>query len=304
MATHGLTFPEPLPRPKRRCLRVTATYTDGHGPAKEEVSSGTGLVLPSPALNPSVVSAIGREAEPGDVVQSNPISPTNPVQVHVRTPNAGWVAVIVRSNEDMGVTTGFNLEGATFQITAPTASVDDPLELRLLVLTQALPEALAVSKDGVVVSACTGEAQAMPDPCVSDRVTTADRRVLIIGLTTEASNWQVGVPTPPTPEATPDPTPKPASTPVPTPVPAVTQTPAATPTATPEPAAKATPEPTSTLTPEPTATATPKPGPTMAPRGDSTTDPTPTTEPTPTVGQVSTDAPYAFANTHGKSGSF
>ena len=70
--------------------------------------------MPTPIPDPSVISTFSEEVESGEVVQSNPISATNPVQVQVLTPNAGLVTVIVRSNEDTEVPTGFNLVGATF----------------------------------------------------------------------------------------------------------------------------------------------------------------------------------------------
>ncbi len=190
-------------------LRVLATYTDGHGPGKEAVSSATAPVLPSPTLDPTVVSVLSTEANSGEVVQSDPVSATNPVQVQVHTPNAGRVTVIVRSSGDTEGPTGFDLVGATFEITAPTASVDAPIELRFLVLTEASPKELAVFKDRVVVVACTENAQAVPGPCVSDRMSTADGVAIVTVLTTEASDWQVGVLIPPSPVVTPEPTPTP-----------------------------------------------------------------------------------------------
>ena len=71
-------------------LRVVATYADGHGPGKEKVSASTAPVLPSPSLDPSVLSALATKAESGDMVRTHPMSATNPVQAQLRMPKPGW----------------------------------------------------------------------------------------------------------------------------------------------------------------------------------------------------------------------
>ena len=149
---------------------------------------------------------------------------------------------------------------------------------------------MAVFKDEVVVGACTSDAQAVPDPCVSDRIVNADGEVAITVLTTEASHWQLGVRTqpeptvPPTPEPTPTPGPEPTVTPSPTPEPP------ATPMATTEPGATSTPVPTSTPSPDSAAIATLTPEPTAVPRSGATSSPTSTPEPTSTPAPAATDA--------------
>ena len=228
----------PVSNDETKRLRATAAYTDGHGSNKIAESVATSPVLPSPALNSTVLAAIATQADAGDIVRSDPLSAENPVQVEVRTPVSGWIIIITHSGEGGRDPPGFRLLGAAFDITAPIASVETPIVALFYILTLEPPEDLVIFKESVPVGNCTGATgQAVPDPCVW-AIGAADGTVLIAVLTSEASIWQLGIvqaePTPtPTPESTPEPTPTPTPTPTPEPTPEPTPTP--TPTPTPEP---------------------------------------------------------------------
>ena len=280
-------------------LRATAAYTDGHGPDKMAESVATSPVLPSPDLDTAVLAAITTEADAGDIVRSDPLSTSNPVQVEVRTPVSGWITIITRPGEGRAAPPGFVLLGAAFDITAPIASVEAPIVVLLYISTPEPPEGLVIFRDDVLVGDCTGATvQAVPDPCAWARG-AADGTVLIAVLTTNASIWQLGIaevePMPiPTPEPSPtrEHTPTPEPTVTPTPEPTITPEPTVTPTpeSTPTPTFTPTPEPTTTPSPtsEPTPTPTPMPEPSSIPTPAPTATPTPAPRPAPAPTATST----------------
>ena len=238
----------------------------------------------------------------GATVRSPALSETVPAQASVKTPNAGVVLITIAPEQATPLLRGFNAVGTVFDITAPRASVEEPLVLFFLVRTQAAAKDLIVLKDGVAAGDCRGASgQASPDPCVASRG-KAGTTVEVKVLTSEASIWEFRSATPaatptPAPTMTPTPTPEPTVAPTITPTPEPTVAPTITPTPTPEPTVAPTmtptptPEPTPAPTVRPTAapTAVPPPVPT-APAAVPTAMPTPepttipaTPEPSPTV---------------------
>ena len=171
-----------------------------------------------------------------------------------------------------------NAAGTVFDITAPRASVEEPLVLTFLVRTQTASGDLIVLKDGVAAADCRGASgQASPDPCVSSQG-KAGSTVVVKVLTSEDGIWEFRSPTL---AAAPKPAPTVAA---PTPKPTVAPT------------MRPTPEPTVAPTPEPTVAPTmrPTPTPTVAvvlPR------PRPTPVPTVPATPVPTAAPSGPANT-------
>ncbi len=245
-----------------------------------------------PALPAGTVAA-------GAVVSSPAPSETVPVQARVRTPNAGVVRITIAPGKSTPLVQGLNVAGTVFDITAPQASVEEPLELIFLVRTQTASGDLIVLKDGVTAGDCRGASgRASPDPCVSSRG-KAGTTVVVKVLTSEDGVWEfrspkqaAPPPTPtvaPTPVPTARPTPVPTVPPTPTPAPTVEATPTpmvvATPTPTPRPP-RPRPTPVATVPAAPVPTATPTTAPVavmVAP------EPLPTAMPEPTV----TTAPVA-----------
>ena len=310
----------PVSSDESMLLRATAAYTDGHGLGKGAISAATVPVLPSPDIDASVLAAIASKTNPGQFVTSPSLSSDYPVQAEVWAPVPGWVSIIMHLGEDWQAPRGFDLLGATFDITSPTASVAMPIVIRFHISSQGSLETPVVFKDSKIVEDCTSaKAQASPDPCVSDR-RVENRTVLITTLTSEASIWQIGIaevaptPTPtreparapiatstPTPPATPTlvPNPTPAPDPAPTPVPQATPihdsamepTPVPQPTPTPTPpfiliqtaTSQPTPPPVLTFTP----TSSPPPSPTSSPSPSPTSTPSPTSAPSPSPSSTS-----------------
>jgi hypothetical protein len=87
-------------------------------------------------------------------------------------------------------------------ITAPDATIAEPLVLVFVLDVSHIPagqsaDTLAVFRNGAYVLACTGAAgEADPDPCVSDRQTLPDGDAQITVLTSQASDWNLGLAAP------------------------------------------------------------------------------------------------------------
>jgi hypothetical protein len=136
----------------------------------------------------------------------------------VTSPNSGTVTI-----QETSVTgtppTGFGFIGQQVNITAPDASVADPLILVFEIASSSLPAGgvtnVQIFKNGVLVADCTGAPQAIPDPCVESRSTLPSGNGVITVLTSSASAWNFGQATGPT--HTPKPTHKPFFVPVITP---------------------------------------------------------------------------------------
>jgi hypothetical protein len=88
---------------------------------------------------------------------------------------------------------GFTFVGQQVDITAPTASVGDPLILTFNLHSSIAgtdPNAIEIFKAGVLVGACTNPG-ATPDPCVESRTLIGDGIQIIIRTST-ASTWNFG----------------------------------------------------------------------------------------------------------------
>jgi len=246
---------------------------------------------------------VTQQLEPGGTAttdtEGDGATPADPLESSVMSPNAGAVT-ITEASVAGAPPAGFTFFGQQADITAPPASAADPLVLSFRLDATILPPGgiadVQVFKDEVLVGECPSAAQAIPDPCISARVTLADGDGEITVLTSTASAWNFGVadstPTP-TDSPTPAPTDTPTATPTDSPTPAPTDTPTATPTDSPTPAPTDTPTPTPTDTPTPTPTDSPTPTPTDSPTPTptDTPTPTPTDSPTPTPTDSPTPAP-------------
>jgi putative cell wall-binding protein len=118
---------------------------------------------------------------------------TNELVVAITTPVGGTVAL---AKHDGTAATGFRpLTG--IDVTAPTATVDDPLELTMSMYADLLPDgfplgSVTVLKDGVAVADCETTVSATPDPCIASRTLSGTTVTLTI-LTSSASDWTLAV---------------------------------------------------------------------------------------------------------------
>jgi len=120
---------------------------------------------------------------------------TDPAQASVTTPSGGTVNVAINPYNG-SPQSGFASVGHQFNISAPAASVADPLLVTLLIDASAVPagfnaSTLEVFRNGVLVADCTDPTQAVPDPCVGDRTDLVDGDVSLGVRTSQASIWDV-----------------------------------------------------------------------------------------------------------------
>jgi Ca2+-binding RTX toxin-like protein len=166
--------------------------------------------------------------QPGETAGTlTPPTATSPVATAITSPNAGNVtiqeSVVTQAVQPPAGTDLLNLQ---MNITAPDASVEDPLALTFTVHSSLVPAGgagnITVYRNGVAVAgACDPAApgdptqNASPDPCVSARQTDAQGNVKITVLSSHASEWNFAVPhrtvAPPAPRPSPAPAPAPAA---------------------------------------------------------------------------------------------
>src|SRR5207247_953814 len=118
-----------------------------------------------------------------------------PIQAAVTSPSGGTIT-ITRSSSTTG-TPGFMILTGSIHIDAPSDNMaPNPLRLVFDLDASVIPpdedqNTVEITKDGVSVPACTGNAgEASPDPCVSSRTVLPNTNVEIVVLTTTASDWQ------------------------------------------------------------------------------------------------------------------
>jgi len=135
------------------------------------------------------VEAVNEPVGAGGTVTSDSeadgATPSDPIESSVTSPNAGQVTLqesVVSTNPPI-----FQID-----ITAPEATVGDPLVLTFRV-DATLAASFQVLKNGVMVSStCTGApGTADPDPCVDSVATLGDGDALVTILTSTASQWRL-----------------------------------------------------------------------------------------------------------------
>jgi cysteine-rich repeat protein len=143
------------------------------------------------------LTTVTQIAPPGGTVSSPPATEQFPVQAAITSPSGGSVSIGEATTP--GTTQGFAVVGTILEITAPPATVVNPLIIAMTVHLSAVPagvdpENLGVTRDGVAIAACTGIAgQASPDPCIASRSVGA-QHVTITVATSHASQWTAVVP--------------------------------------------------------------------------------------------------------------
>ena len=116
------------------------------------------------------------------------------IETTITSPNDGPVSI----EESIGTpgVGSLSIYGFTVQISAPTASVANPLVLRFRLDASVFDPAwalstLVVNRDGARALNCTA-AGATPNPCVESRFRHADGDAGIVIRTSQASEWEIG----------------------------------------------------------------------------------------------------------------
>lgn len=136
--------------------------------------------------------------------EGNGATPSEPFEAEITSPVAGDVTVSQVSLTNPVSSNDFLVFDQQYDITAPAASVEAPLELSFSVDASALQgqtaATIVVFRNGELVSECTDPIQAVPDPCVSARATLPDGDVRLTVRSSHASVWVLGyaAPTGPT----------------------------------------------------------------------------------------------------------
>lgn len=113
----------------------------------------------------------------------------DPVETTVEHPAGGDIGI------HEGASAGISFLGQSVRITAtPNGTTASPLRITFLIDVSIIPAGesaatIRLYRNGVLVPACTGAPQAIPDPCVSDRQTVAGGDASITVLTSAASDW-------------------------------------------------------------------------------------------------------------------
>ncbi len=118
----------------------------------------------------------------------------DPVETTVTTTGSGAIRIEERA-QVAGDIEGFSFFGWTVDIDAPAGTADEPLTLQFELDASLLPAGtnptdVTVFRNGVAVETCGGATGiADPDPCVTERSIDGDGDLVLVVLTSAASEW-------------------------------------------------------------------------------------------------------------------
>ncbi|MCA1674299.1 MAG: hypothetical protein LC799_19630, partial [Actinobacteria bacterium] len=154
---------------------------------------------------PETSSVEGTAPAGGSVSSGSTVTSSEPVQTTVTSPDGGMITI--EQTEAISTTqpAGINFLGQQINITAPAATVDEPLKLSFQIDGSLLPSGMTINdvevfRNGTAIEDCTGAPAAVPNPCVASRTDTGGQIYEILVLTSHASAWNfgvVGISTPP-----------------------------------------------------------------------------------------------------------
>jgi hypothetical protein len=140
----------------------------------------------------SVHAAVGAGGSVTTDTTGTGATPADPVQTTITAPGGGTFTL----DEGPGAA-GFGFLGQTVQITAsPDATPANPFRIVFVIDASVIPAGesaatIVVKKNGVTVPPASGApGTAVPDPCVSSRVTLPSGDAQITVLSSSASTWQ------------------------------------------------------------------------------------------------------------------
>ena len=152
-------------------------------------------------IGPAPIDEVSEDVDPGGSVSTHPSDgqTTGDAQgTTVLSPNAGTVT-IEEADASGPTPAGYQLIGQQVTISAPPASVADPLHMTFFLDASAVPpgetaQSIAIFRDGVRADACVDSSGAAnADPCVSGRQTLSDGDIQIDVLSSHASVWNAGI---------------------------------------------------------------------------------------------------------------
>jgi hypothetical protein len=183
----GQSFTETLQQTATVPITNTATITATYLPTGV-ITAEDSDVLTITAVSQAV--GTGGTACTGDTTTHG-----NPVQACATTPQGGSVSITVSQGGCASVS-GFKMLGLSVDVTAPPATVANPLVLTFTLDKTLVPgnlpwSSIDVFDNGRLVPACTGAPKAIPDPCVSARqlLGNGDVQITVLTSSANASVW-------------------------------------------------------------------------------------------------------------------
>ncbi len=143
-------------------------------------------------------------AAPGGTVSSDGgggPTPGEPVSTAVTSPTGGSVTITDTFAITQAPPVGYSVFGREVQITAPDATVANPLRLVFTIDASALPSGtdpntLTIMRNAQPAGECPGSLTANPDPCISARQLLPSGNLQLTVLTSHASYWNFVKPVP------------------------------------------------------------------------------------------------------------
>jgi Ca2+-binding RTX toxin-like protein len=189
----GPDFFQAIPDP---CLRGVGNYGTNSGQVDLWTSAASVWNLGVFTGIESTTSGV----QPGDTVttdsEGDGATASDTAETTVTSPRRGTVTITETAVAGTPPS-GFGYFGQQINITAPDASVNNPLVIVFEIDDSVLPPGASFSmvvifKNGVPVPYCTGAPSAIPDPCVASRITLANGNGQVTVLTSTASAWNLG----------------------------------------------------------------------------------------------------------------
>jgi len=174
--------------------------TDGDGLGNTLIPyNSSGNIINGGDYLPLIEEKVTQDVNAGETVTTDPegTGPTvsDPMETSVTTPNGGIVSIEETSTIE-NPPSGFLFLGQQVTITAPDASVEEPLIIVFRINASMVPpeeneSSIKIYKDGLEVPDNISTKIASPDPCVSNRTRLLNDDIEITVLTSNASTWLV-----------------------------------------------------------------------------------------------------------------
>ncbi len=162
----------------------------------------TGMGLPLHfAIAKNITSAVSAGGTVTSDTENDGATTTDPVEASVTSPIDGNISIVMIDSDSItSQTNGYSFFGRQISISAPVATVADPLTLTFRIDASKIPvgqsaATLQITKNGVTLPACVDGVTADPDACVFSRTTLGDGDIQVQIHSTTASVWNSGFPT-------------------------------------------------------------------------------------------------------------
>jgi hypothetical protein len=168
-----------------------AVFEDDATPANDRASTRVSLASDGAVVYSALPGATVTTDDEGDGATA-----LDPIETSVLTPTGGYVAITEPFPGAPSIAGAWSVLGYSVLITAPNATVANPLVLTFRFDSSLFTKAAAlllVLRNGVPAGTCFSPTAASPDPCVASVTTVGDDTVVTV-RTSHASEWTFSVP--------------------------------------------------------------------------------------------------------------